>query len=113
MQRYLAACDAGGTMTDVIIVDETGRSVVGKAPTSPRDESIGYMEAFFEALDEIGIPKEEQQSFGSRLETAIYTGTSMLNCVINMSGYRTNASTCSARLSSRSTSTRWSRPRAS
>ena len=89
MQRYLAACDAGGTMTDVIIVDETGRSVVGKAPTSPHDESIGYMEAFFEALDEIGIPKEEQQSFGSRLETAIYTGTSMLNCVINMSGYRT------------------------
>lgn len=89
MQRYLAACDAGGTMTDVIIVDEAGRSVVGKAPTTPRDESIGYMEAFLEALDYIGVPKEEQQSFGDHLETAIYTGTSMLNCVINMSGYRT------------------------
>lgn len=89
MQRYLAACDAGGTMTDVIIVDEAGRSVVGKAATTPHDESIGYMEAFYEALDYFGIPKEEQRSFGTHLETAIYTGTSMLNCVINMSGYRT------------------------
>ncbi|MHC5005169.1 MAG: hypothetical protein ACYTJ0_18850 [Planctomycetota bacterium] len=26
-------------MTDVVIVDEEGRSVIGKAPTSPRDES--------------------------------------------------------------------------
>ena len=46
MSRYLVACDAGGTMTDVIVVDEEGRSVIGKAPTSPQDESIGYMESF-------------------------------------------------------------------
>ena len=31
MSRYLVACDAGGTMTDVIVVDEEGRSVIGKA----------------------------------------------------------------------------------
>lgn len=88
MQRFLAACDAGGTMTDVIVVDESGRSVVGKAPTTPHDESIGYMEALLEALDYIGVPKDQQRSFGASLETAIYTGTSMLNCVINMSGYK-------------------------
>ena len=35
MARYLVACDAGGTMTDVIVVDEEGRSVIGKAPTTP------------------------------------------------------------------------------
>jgi len=28
MPRYLVACDAGGTMTDVIIVDEQGCSVI-------------------------------------------------------------------------------------
>ncbi|MBM5810518.1 MAG: hydantoinase/oxoprolinase family protein [Gammaproteobacteria bacterium] len=89
MRRFLAACDAGGTMTDVILVDEEGRSVVGKASTTPQDESIGYMEAFREACDYFGIPQEEQQQFGRQLETAIYTGTSMLNCVINMAGYRT------------------------
>ncbi len=89
MSRYLVACDAGGTMTDVIIVDEDGRSVIGKAPTSPQDESIGYMESFWEALEYMGISKEEGANFGESIETAIYTGTSMLNTVINMSGYKT------------------------
>ncbi|MFP8874775.1 MAG: hydantoinase/oxoprolinase family protein, partial [Myxococcota bacterium] len=89
MARYLVACDAGGTMTDVIIVDEEGRSVIGKAPTSPDDESIGFMESFWEALEYMGISQEEGKDFGKEVETAIYTGTSMLNTVINMSGYRT------------------------
>lgn len=89
MSRYLVACDAGGTMTDVIIVDEEGRSVIGKAPTSPHDESIGYMESFWEALEFMGIPKDEGMRFGQQIETAIYTGTSMLNTIINMSGYKT------------------------
>ena len=89
MPRYLVACDAGGTMTDVIVVDEEGRSVIGKAPTSPHDESIGYMESFWEALESMGISKHEGKDFGRQVETAIYTGTSMLNTVINMSGYKT------------------------
>ena len=89
MSRYLVACDAGGTMTDVIIVDEEGRSVIGKAPTSPQDESIGYMESFWEALEYMGISQEEGARFGADVETAIYTGTSMLNTVINMNGYKT------------------------
>jgi len=89
MPRYLAACDAGGTMTDVIVVDEEGRTAIGKAPTSPHDESIGYMESFWEALELMGIPPDEGRDFGRSLLTAIYTGTSMLNTVINMSGYRT------------------------
>jgi len=90
MSRYLVACDAGGTMTDVIIVDEEGRSVIGKAPTSPQDESIGYMESLEEALEYMGMdPKVEGRSFGNKIETAIDTGTSRLNTVINMSGYKT------------------------
>lgn len=76
-------------MTDVIIVDEEGRTVIGKAPTSPHDESIGYMESLWEALEYRGIPKSEGREFGKLVETAIYTGTSMLNTVINMSGYKT------------------------
>ena len=89
MSRYLVACDAGGTMTDVIIVDEEGKSVIGKAPTSPQDESIGYMESFWEALEYMGIPQDAGANFGADVETAIYTGTSMLNTVINMNGYKT------------------------
>ncbi len=50
MTRYLVASDAGGTMTDVIVVDEQGRFVIGKAPTTRYDESIGYMESLDDAL---------------------------------------------------------------
>jgi N-methylhydantoinase A/oxoprolinase/acetone carboxylase beta subunit len=78
-------------MTDVIVVDEEGQHVIGKAPTSPHDESIGYMESLDEAMEYMGIdPKgEEGRRFGESIETAIYTGTSMLNTVINMSGLKT------------------------
>lgn len=77
-------------MTDVIVVDEEGRSIIGKAPTSPRDESVGYMESLEEALEYMGIdPKKEGREFGKQIETAIYTGTSMLNTVINMNGMKT------------------------
>jgi N-methylhydantoinase A/oxoprolinase/acetone carboxylase beta subunit len=88
MTRYLVASDAGGTMTDVIIVDEQGRFVIGKAPTTPHDESIGYMESFDEALAYWDL-SGDGRSVAGNAETAIYTGTAMLNTLINMNGLRT------------------------
>src|SRR5574338_1306674 len=78
MSRYLVACDAGGTMTDVIVVDERRRSVIGKAPTTRHDESVGYMESLEEALRWLGLdPARGLRPFCGQVETAIYTGTSM------------------------------------
>jgi len=90
MSRYLLACDAGGTMTDVIIVDDEGKFVIGKAPTTPHDESVGYMESFSEALTYWDKTLDANgREVCQQTETAIYTGTSMLNALINMSGVRT------------------------
>lgn len=90
MPRYLFASDAGGTMTDVIIVDENGRFVIGKGPTTPHDESIGYMESLAEAFTYLGKSMENdgREVCGS-CETAIYTGTAMLNTTINRNGLKT------------------------
>ena len=88
MARYLIACDAGGTMTDVILVDEEGKFVIGKAPTTPHDESIGFMESFDEALAYWDMANDGR-AVCENAETAIYTGTSMLNTLINMSGLKT------------------------
>lgn len=88
MSRYLVACDAGGTMTDVIVVDEKGQFVIGKAATTPDDESVGFMESFRDSLsywDGAGDGRE----ISANAETAIYTGTSMLNALINLSGLKT------------------------
>ncbi len=90
MTRYLVASDAGGTMTDVIVVDEKGRFVIGKAPTTRYDESIGYMESFNDALTywDKSLAKDGRE-FGPKVETAIYTGTAMLNTLINLDGLKT------------------------
>ena len=44
------AIDAGGTMTDTFIVDEHGAFVVGKAQTTPEDESLGFIASARDAL---------------------------------------------------------------
>jgi acetone carboxylase beta subunit len=84
MTRYLLASDAGGTMTDVIVVDEQGRFVIGKAPTTRHDESIGYMESLADALGYWDL--EPTREVCGRVETAIYAGTAMLNSLINRDG---------------------------
>jgi N-methylhydantoinase A/oxoprolinase/acetone carboxylase beta subunit len=90
MSRYLFASDAGGTMTDVIIVDEQGRFVIGKGPTTRHDESIGYMESLAEAVGYLGKSLEaDGREICSHCETAIYTGTAMLNTTINRDGLAT------------------------
>jgi len=89
MPRYLIACDAGGTMTDVIVVDEAGQFVIGKAPTTPHDESIGYIESLDEAVTYWSDKLANNGGAASvvqNAETAIYTGTSMLNTLINLNG---------------------------
>ncbi len=88
MTRYLVASDAGGTMTDVIVVDEHGQFAIGKAPTTPHDESVGYLESYQDALTYWDLGGDGRQVAGNA-ETAIYTGTSMLNTLINMNGLKT------------------------
>src|SRR3990172_511038 len=88
MPRYLVACDAGGTMTDVIVVDERGQFVIGKAPTTPHDESEGFIESLEDGLSYWNLAQDGRQVC-KNAETAIYTGTSMLNTLINLSGLRT------------------------
>ncbi|MBI5617450.1 MAG: hydantoinase/oxoprolinase family protein [Gammaproteobacteria bacterium] len=75
--------DAGGTMTDTIVVDEHGAFTVGKALTTPQDETVG----FFGSLDNaIGYWDLDQQALFANLELAIYAGTSMLNTLLQRRG---------------------------
>ena len=48
--------DAGGTMTDTILVDANGHFKIGKAATTPRDESEGFIISAADAADAWGIP---------------------------------------------------------
>ncbi len=82
------AIDAGGTMTDTFIVDRAGSFVVGKAQTTPEDESVGFMESAHDALAQWGSTPEE--SFGA-IASGIYSGTAMLNRLLTRTGRRIGA----------------------
>jgi N-methylhydantoinase A/acetone carboxylase beta subunit len=82
------AIDAGGTMTDTFIVDEAGRFVVGKAQTTPEDESIGFMRSSEDALEQWG--SSPAQAFPG-IVSGIFSGTAMLNRLLSRQGLEVGA----------------------
>ena len=87
-EARVLAIDAGGTMTDTFIVDGSGSFVVGKAQTTPDDESVGFMESAHDALAQWDSTPAE--SFGA-IASGIYSGTAMLNRLLSRTGRRIGA----------------------
>jgi acetone carboxylase, beta subunit len=79
------AIDAGGTMTDTFVVDRAGEFVVGKAQTTPEDESLGFMDSTRDALRYWDLEPEQALS---RMVSGIYSGTAMLNRLLERTGRR-------------------------
>src|SRR3954470_13938600 len=77
--------DAGGTMTDTFIVDREGEFVVGKAQTTPEDESRGFMASTRDAL---GYWELEAEQALPSIVSGIYSGTAMLNRLLERKGRR-------------------------
>ncbi len=77
--------DAGGTMTDTILVDPQGRFTIGKAATTPHDESEGFIASAEDAADAWGITLDE---LFSGLDVVLYSGTGMLNTLLSRTGRR-------------------------
>jgi acetone carboxylase, beta subunit len=79
------AIDAGGTMTDTFVVDGSGEFVVGKAQTTPEDESVGFMSSTRDALALWGLEAEAALPV---IVSGIYSGTAMLNRLLERKGRR-------------------------
>ena len=79
----LIAIDAGGTMTDAFLVDETGRFAVGKALTRRENEAQSYIESVDDAAHAFG---SDVASFHGRTLLSIYAGTGMLNTLLTRTG---------------------------
>ncbi len=77
------AIDAGGTMTDTFIVDETGQFVVGKAQSTPDDESVGLMESADDAMRQWDM--ETADAFPG-IRSGVFSGTAMLNRLLSRKG---------------------------
>jgi len=77
--------DAGGTMTDTFFVDSEGDFVVGKAQSTPQNEALGLIASSREGLEHWGLTLEEALS---EIQTGVYSGTAMLNRVVQRKGLR-------------------------
>lgn len=77
--------DAGGTMTDTLLVDENGRFAVGKASTTPKNESEGFLES---AQDAAGYWDLSSRDVFEALSVVLYSGTGMLNTLLSRTGRR-------------------------
>lgn len=77
--------DAGGTMTDTFFVDSDGDFVVGKAQSTPENESLGLIASSEDGLSAWGLSLGEALK---QLQTGVYSGTAMLNRVVQRKGLK-------------------------
>ncbi len=75
--------DAGGTMTDTFFVKENGSFVVGKAQSNPEDESLAIYNSSQDALSHW---RSDVSKVYPELVTCVYSGTAMLNRVVQRRG---------------------------
>jgi len=80
---YIIAIDAGGTMTDAVIIDQNGDFEIGKYRTFRADESESYMGAVAAVSEKMGIPTSEVHE---NCVVSIFAGTAMTNTVLTMDG---------------------------
>jgi len=80
---YILALDAGGTMTDTILVLPDGSFQVGKSLTNRKDEAASYLESVEDTVCDMEVTSEEVHRNAS---VSIYAGTGMLNTVLTGTG---------------------------
>ncbi|MBI4318829.1 MAG: hydantoinase/oxoprolinase family protein [Chloroflexi bacterium] len=56
---YRIGIDVGGTFTDLVLSDEQGNLYITKVPSTPEDQSIGFLRALEKAARELGVPFRE------------------------------------------------------
>ncbi|MFX1410978.1 MAG: hydantoinase/oxoprolinase family protein [Promethearchaeota archaeon] len=77
------AFDTGGTMSDTFTIDEEGVFIVGKAQTTPENESEGILNSIEDALEQWNTKLEES---GHSIEALVYSGTAMVNRLLERQG---------------------------
>jgi acetone carboxylase, beta subunit len=85
LRPLVLGIDAGGTMTDTFLVAEDGAFALGKAATTPVDESIGFIESAEDAASQWELSSE---GVFPDLSVVLYAGTTMLNTLLSRTGKR-------------------------
>ena len=79
------ALDAGGTMTDAVVVDSAGDFLVGKFLTNKQNESISFLGSVADAAKTAGRNLRDTLT---QSDVIVYAGTIMLNTLLSRTGLK-------------------------
>jgi N-methylhydantoinase A len=79
-------CDVGGTFTDVVVSDESGRVAIGKSLTTTHELISGLLSAFSRAAEELGA---EPHELLGRAAIFVYSTTQATNAILQGATART------------------------
>jgi N-methylhydantoinase A len=75
---YRIGVDVGGTYTDLVATDETGRTVFAKSPSTPADQSIGVMAGLEELARRLNVSRADMLAATDRLVHGTTVATNAL-----------------------------------
>lgn len=82
-QNFIIGVDVGGTFTDIFILDEVSSSaIVAKVPTTPKDQSKGFLNGILTGIDEL-----------SDVATIVHGTTVATNALLERKGAKTGVIT--------------------
>ncbi|MGD9802444.1 MAG: hydantoinase/oxoprolinase family protein [Hyphomicrobiaceae bacterium] len=82
---YRIGVDVGGTFTDLVAVDETGATTLGKSPSTPEDPSIGVLEGLGVLAATLGL---DRAALLARTERIVHGTTVATNSLLERKGAR-------------------------
>src|SRR6266702_1769061 len=75
---FTIGVDVGGTYTDLVATDETGRTMFAKSPSTPADQSIGVMAGLEELARRLGVSRAAMLAATERLVHGTTVATNAL-----------------------------------
>lgn len=83
--RFRIGVDVGGTFTDLVAIDQAGRTTIAKSPSTPSDQSIGVMAGLDELAARLDLTAAELLS---RTERIVHGTTVATNALLERKGAR-------------------------
>src|SRR4051794_4455026 len=75
---FTIGIDVGGTYTDLVAIDESGRSAFAKSPSTPADQSIGVMAGLEELARRLSLTRSEMLALTDRVVHGTTVATNAL-----------------------------------
>jgi len=82
---FTIGVDVGGTFTDLVAIDEAGRTVFAKSPSTPADQSIGVMAGLEQLARRLSLSASEMLTQTQRL---VHGTTVATNALLERKGAR-------------------------